>query len=267
MTGKMSNQRGRRRDALDAAIISASRSSNSGSLVSGGHGAEKRKFKGLARKAEIAGTAILIAGAAATYFSLNSGKNSRINPVVPEVTTTRQAAAIKAQASTCTVKTVGETVIALDLPLSRPWTVIEEPKYRDTASSLPILDAYEYNGTSFIWYDQFGAKLEDEKVGRYPSGGKFNVPVLSTTPLYFIGIFNQALSPAQIEAYGKDTVTKMIEAKQAGLEYKWPSALPVKTAQECKALLSAIPYIKVYRSPTAPQNLNKIEFSVEKAPQ
>lgn len=268
MTGKMSNRRNNRKDVLDAAIISASRSSNAGSRVPAGHDAEERKFKKLVRKAELAGAAVLIAGAAAAYFSLSSSKNPEISSKTPPaaVTTTTPAAATTPGINTCAVKTVGETVIDLTLPLSRPWTVIEDLKYHNITSPLPVQVAYAYNGTSFIWYEQSGAKLEDEKVGKYPLGGKFNVPVLSTTPLNFIGIFDQALSPAQIKAYGKETVAKMIEEKQPDLGYKWPDTLPVKTAQECKSMLNAIPYIKVYRSPTAPQNLNKIEFSIQKTP-
>ena len=207
----------------------------------------ENKLKGILRKSERISASALIAVMAAAYShpGINAAKKHDASP---------------ATMVTCSVQTEGAATIDLFMPLNRPWAVLEESRYSNTASSLPIMNAYAYNGTSFIWYDQFGAKLEEEKVGKYPPGGKFNVPVLSGTPLYFIGIFSKALSPAQIEAYGKDSVPNMIEVKQADLKYKWPNPSSKPNIQYCKSSLRSIPGILLEVLPNSSKN--KIIFSV-----
>lgn len=212
----------------------------------------ENKLKGILRKSERISASALIAVMAAAYSH-------------PGINAAKKHDASSATMVTCSMQIAGDVITDLFMPLNRPWTVLEESRYSNTASSLPIMSApimsaYAYNGTSFIRYSPSGVNLEKEKVGKYPPGGKFNVPVLSGTPLYFIGIFSKALSPAQIKAYGKDTVPNMIKMKQADLKYKWPNPSLKPTIQHCESSFRSIPGIFLMVLPDSSKN--KIIFSV-----
>jgi hypothetical protein len=205
-------------------------SKRSSAAVTEGRGKEamavskESSLRNALRKVERAGTSALLAGALVAYSSINSEAKG-VNP------------STIMQKKTCVVQAIGMADINLTWPHmgKKAWTILDD----SNSLTNSIESVLVYNGKTTAIYNafDFNGKLIIRPGSIFDIGGG--------TPLYYLGVFDIAMSKAQISTYAKESAVGMVERKPANLMYGWPSQQSSHTIQECKASLVAMPGLEL----------------------
>ena len=182
---------------------------------------KENNLRSALRKAERAGASALLAGTLVAYSSTSSEAKEVNSSTIMQKTT-------------CAAQAIGMAGINLTWPHmgKKSWTILED----SNSLTNSIESVLVYNGKTTAAYDayDFNDKLILRPSSIFDIGG---------TPLYYLGVFDIAMSKAQISAYAKESAVGLVERKPANLMYGWPSLRSSQTIQECKASLAAMPGI------------------------
>ncbi len=181
------------------------------------------------RKAERISATALLAGTAIAHMPATAGAESKGK---------LSAAVVK---NTCVVSSVGSAgVEAITRFENKPWTIVTDIG----GLTKSVEDAYVYNGTSYAWYsDTAGSalhKIVDISVSSNARPFIINFGNNSTSsgiptasPIYYIGIFDTALTEQQIAAYSNENAVGMLTSNPKDLVGRWPTQQSTHTLKEC----------------------------------
>ncbi len=203
---------------------------------------KENSLRSALRKAERAGASALLAGTLVAYPSTSSEAKEVNSSTIM-------------QKETCAVQAIGMASINLAWPHmgKKAWTILED----SNSLTNSIESVLVYNGKTTAAYDayDFNGKLILRSSSIFDIGGG--------DPIYYLGVFDIAMSKAQISAYAKESAVGLVERRPANLIYGWPNLRSSQTIQECKASLAAMPGIVLEYHISSPSHFpGNIVFSL-----